>query len=276
MEDNDKLVAVVVPLSDRDKFLPEEEVSLRHLTHYLGGYDKYLIAPESVDISYPGCLVRKFDDRYFGSLNRHIRLLFKPEFYRSFSEYKYILIYHLDALVLSDSLRYWCDKGYDYIGAPVVFRDKYSRGEGVEPGRDMLLNGGFSLRKVETFIRILEEFRRYFQIPSYVDPNDEARNAYLTGIKRIVLRQLGGRRVRNFSDLIWDYFSQFLNDDAFWTLSARDFDASYDLAPLDDALAFAFETDPSYCHQLNGGKVPFGVHAWSKYEPNFWQPYLLC
>jgi len=276
MEYNDKLVAVVVPLSDRDKFLPEEEVSLRHLTHYLGGYDKYLIAPESVDISYPGCMVRKFDDRYFGSLNRHIRLLFKPEFYRSFSEYKYILIYHLDALVLSDSLRYWCDKGYDYIGAPVIFRDKYVQGKVGKPGRGLLLNGGFSLRKVETFVRVLENFRKYYCIPSYVDPKDEARNALLTGLKRVVIRGLGRPKIRNVSDAVWEYFSQFIGDDEFWTSSAKDFDPSYNLAPLEDALAFAFETDPSFCFQLNGGCLPFGVHAWTRYERTFWEPYLLC
>ena len=47
-------VAIVVPLSTRPALLPEEEVSLRHLRHFLGAYDKYLIAPAGAAIQRDG------------------------------------------------------------------------------------------------------------------------------------------------------------------------------------------------------------------------------
>ena len=38
-------MAIAVPLSLRETLLPEEEISLRHLSHYLGDYDAFFIAP---------------------------------------------------------------------------------------------------------------------------------------------------------------------------------------------------------------------------------------
>src|SRR5690606_7208876 len=40
-----KLVAVVVPASDRAELTADEEISLRHLLHFLGDYDRYLVLP---------------------------------------------------------------------------------------------------------------------------------------------------------------------------------------------------------------------------------------
>lgn len=40
-----KLVAIVVPLSKRPTLTPDEQISLRHATHYFSRYDKYLVAP---------------------------------------------------------------------------------------------------------------------------------------------------------------------------------------------------------------------------------------
>ena len=40
-----KLVAIVVPLSKRPTLTPDEQISLRHVTHYFSRYDKYLVAP---------------------------------------------------------------------------------------------------------------------------------------------------------------------------------------------------------------------------------------
>ena len=36
------------------------------------------------------------------------------------------------------------------------------------------------------------------------------------------------------------------------------------------ALAFAFEMDPEMSFKLNNNKIPFGCHAWEKYNPEFW------
>lgn len=42
------------------------------------------------------------------------------EFYLRFRQWEYLLIYQLDAYVFQDELMDWCNKGYDYIGAPFL------------------------------------------------------------------------------------------------------------------------------------------------------------
>jgi hypothetical protein len=32
---------------------------------------------------------------------------------------------------------------------------------------------------------------------------------------------------------------------------------------------------PRLCFELNGRKLPFGCHAWQRYDRGFWEPYLL-
>ena len=110
-----KRVAVVVPLSNRPEFTFDELISLRHLTHYLGPYDKYMIAPKNSTIVYPGLTVLRFPSKFFGSVLAHCRMMLSPAFYESFRDYKYILCYHLDSLVFSDQLARWCDTDLDYF-----------------------------------------------------------------------------------------------------------------------------------------------------------------
>jgi hypothetical protein len=45
-----KLVAVVTPVY-RLPLTSQEEISHKHLRHYLGKFDKYLVAPKSLSVS---------------------------------------------------------------------------------------------------------------------------------------------------------------------------------------------------------------------------------
>ena len=40
------------------------------------------------------------------------------------------------------------------------------------------------------------------------------------------------------------------------------------------ALAFAFEMNPEQSFELNKRQLPFGCHAWEKYNPEFWKMYI--
>ena len=147
-----KLVAVVVPLSDRDYLTDTEQISLKHLNHYLGHYDKYIIIPEGLDFSLPGFNTIRFGNEYFGSTKAHIKLLFSSEYYQAFSDYKFILSYHLDVLVFSDQLKEWCDMGYDFIGPPwIKHKDAPYYGNSDYEGK--VGNGGFSIKKVSSFFK---------------------------------------------------------------------------------------------------------------------------
>ncbi|MBR4981576.1 MAG: hypothetical protein IKY94_03335 [Lachnospiraceae bacterium] len=46
------------------------------------------------------------------------------------------------------------------------------------------------------------------------------------------------------------------------------------IAPIDIALQFSFETRVRECFKRNENKLPFGCHAWEKYDLEFWKPYI--
>src|SRR2546428_8872531 len=152
-------VAVVVPMSNRKHLTPEEELSFRHLVHFLGQYDKYLVIPESLDIHYPGFTLQRFSDKFFGSHEANTRLMLSRKFYNAFREYKYILVYQLDCLVFSDQLMEWCTLDLDYIGAPWIQCPDLPWVKMSHVG-----NGGFSLRQVESFLCVLDS-KEYWHDP---------------------------------------------------------------------------------------------------------------
>jgi hypothetical protein len=102
LEKNKRLVAIVVPMSNRVKLTPEEEISKRQLIHHLNHYDKFMLVPESFEVEFPGFKNIHLNQKYFGSLEAHNRLLLSEIYYEIFSKYEFILVYHLDSLVFSD------------------------------------------------------------------------------------------------------------------------------------------------------------------------------
>ena len=151
-------VAIVVPLSSRPELLPDEEISLRHLCHFLGKYDKFLVVPAGSPIQREGFTTIHLPRQFFGSLAAHSKLGYWPNYYSSFSDYEYILIYHPDALVFSDDLLQWCDAGWDYIGAPWL--PCHDSEWVTEPA---VGNGGFALMKVDSCLEALHT--RYREDP---------------------------------------------------------------------------------------------------------------
>ncbi len=59
-------------------------------------------------------------------------------------------------------------------------------------------------------------------------------------------------------------------EDIFWEKYARKFDPTFKVATLNDALLFAFEADPAGSYDKTGKKLPFGCHAWARYDRGFW------
>jgi hypothetical protein len=42
----------------------------------------------------------------------------------------------------------------------------------------------------------------------------------------------------------------------------------------EEALLFSFEVKPELMFELNNNHLPFGCHAWVKYNQEFWQPFI--
>ena len=91
-------------------------------------------------------------------------------------------------------------------------------------------NGGFSLRKVKTHLKIAKRM-----------------------------------------SLFLSFFPK--NEDFFWAYIVPKF-FKFRRPPVKEALAFAFELSPSEAFEMNERKLPFAVHAWEKYEPEFWENYI--
>ena len=77
------------------------------------------------------------------------------------------------------------------------------------------------------------------------------------------IRLLDGNRedLKDYSD----------NEDKFFSFHNSAF---FRVAPVSVALTFAFERQVRQSFELNGRKLPFGCHAWERYDYDFWQPYI--
>lgn len=265
-------VAVVVPWYNKTEITPDEEVSFRHLFHFLGRYDKYLIIPQSLDFEYPGLAIKRFNDKFFGSALANTRLMLSPGFYKAFSNYKYVLIYQTDALVFSDQLQQWCETDLDYVGAPWV---KCSDSPNV--GAERVGNGGFSLRKVESFLRVLRSDRYWIDPEDYWAEfcrNNPRHLQYLNLPRKFLKRLLLFNNVRRELAQWHLKVDGRGNEDYFWSDEATRYYPDFKVAPFEAGLRFAFEAAPRLCYELNHHQLPFGCHAWPRYDRAFWEPYL--
>ena len=118
-----------------------------------------------------------FDDAFFTDIHAYNTLMLSPEFYERFTAYRYILIAQLDTYIFRDELQAWCARGYDYVGAPWIVRDiyrhplmrlcsaikkRYCEATGKPNSQvtgNKVGNGGLSLRKVESHLRVTRQLR---------------------------------------------------------------------------------------------------------------------
>jgi hypothetical protein len=261
-------VVVAVPVY-RQRPTPEEILSLRHLRRYLDAHPIRLFAPEGLDVSAYSFPVIRFPRSYFISADAYSGLLLSPDFYRIFERYDYLLIYQLDCLVFSSGLDAWCERGFDYLGAPWLRRvDK------PEEGFSRVGNGGLSLRRVASHLEVLTTDRR----PRFNHYLQAARNPRLPDLQP--LSRLS-RRIKELQVLRqarrgsrWYTRHYSLNEDRFWSDRARLFVPSFRVASPSEALPFSFEQAPEFCFELNGNQLPFGCHGWARYGREFWRPHL--
>ena len=256
-----KEVAVCIP-THKSELSADEQISVRHLEHYLGDYDKFLVIPDNLDVSVPGCRPIRFDPAYFTSVQAYSRLCLSEEFYRAFEGYRYILCYQLDCLVFSDRLSEWCAKGYDYMGAPWFKRPALGW---TYEGPELAGNGGLSLRHVADSLEAIRRSNQ-FGITDILAAVTRVRRSpqLLSDLKRALKLKRDSAASFRYAEDIW------------WAMQASNYLPSFRIAPVEVAVGFSFETDPRYCFERNGRRLPFGCHAWARYDKEFWNPYLLA
>lgn len=250
----EKLFAIVVPVYK--KILdPIEELSLKRMCELLSGknYDIYLICPKTLDLSNYYNIIdnnmqvkeSRLDDDNFKDIHAYSQLCLKYDFYSLFKEYSYIYIYQLDVYLREDHLEEFCKLGYDYIGSPVVSTDcgwstlKKDDDGNVISYAPVIGNGGFSLRKVSTFMDITDpegEFRKYYEITDDILKDIQFEDLYFCEC------------VKNF------YYTN--------------------IAPLDVGKEFCWDMSADVLYnQFGYDKFPMAIHAWDK-NIRFWQKYI--
>ncbi len=199
--------------------------------------------------------VETFEDRFFQSVLGYNDLLLSETFFKRFAGSDYVLICQQDAIVLSADLETWLDTGFAFVGAPMF--EGYS--EPVRPLRYLeTLNGGLSLRHVPATLSV-------FANAIFLPRTRLVRVAEKLGLIRagnMILSLLGHRRllVRRAG----------LHEDVFWTRDVPRTMPEFTVPLPEIALRFAFETCPAELYDRNGGQLPFGCHAFEKYDPAFW------
>lgn len=241
-----------------------ERVSVERTVRTLHGRDLFLVGPrhlaawmqEQCRRHAPALQCKVYDDRYFAGIAGYNALMRSRVFYQSFAGFSHVLIAQTDALVMSDQLDDWCTQDISYVGAPWF-------AGGSEPVRPLQFvgvgNGGFSLRRVGDFLRVLSTPRR---VPNFV----KSRSGGRTAVAR------AWRRFKH--EWCYAYSTGPLvptsNEDVFWGILVPAAYPFFRVPPPEQALAFAFEVAPRELYALNGYRLPFGCHAWERCDRAFW------
>lgn len=257
------MVDIVIPIY-KSKPDSDDIIALNQVFDVLKERDFTFIYPEKLNVSYYEINYNQskfiaFEDFYFADIFGYNQLMLSKKLYDSFYK-KYILIYQTDAFVFKNELDFWIEKNYDYIGAPwlrshekipfiKLFLEKLSANfkilinfkgnRKIQKDKSLTYNevgnGGFSLRKREKFIEILDK------IP-------EVASIYL----------------KNYGD--------FYNEDIFCSIEPKRNNIPFSKPNFKEACLFSIENKQEKALKYNGGKLPFGCHRWNK-ERDFWRKY---
>lgn len=251
---NKNLVTVVIPIY-KTNLVETEIMSFKQCLKVLGNYKIVFVQPENLDTSSltnsNGIGVERFSENYFKTVFGYNSLLLSKDFYQRFLDSKYILIYQLDAFVFRDELQFWCDKNYDYIGAPwiaspnTILKKTISIFDSKKKKERSKIffkvgNGGFSLRNTEKCFQISSELSEEIALNLQRDKDDF-----------------------------------YIMEDVFWSITVPTYYSDFKIPDYKEALNFAMDRKPHLALKLNNNKLPFGCHGFEKPKvKDFWEEIL--
>lgn len=248
-----KLVTIVIPIHLEEPS-ELEKVSLTQTLRVLGRFPITFMAKNGLDTSWyeefcKGKATIYFERFTWNGAYEFSKLMVSHVFYSAFRKYEYILICHLDAFAFRDEVEKWCHMEYDYIGSVIYNPTWYGSSRLVKrwlgfTSPEYYSNGGFSLKKVESFYQITYSYRRYIR--------------YYLWLRTI--------RKQSFFDDIF-IAQRFPNL------------GNFRMPPLSDAAKFGAayefwdERDLPFTTK-DPATLPFGIHGWIQYHPEYWKPYI--
>ena len=229
-------LAVIIPVYT-PKPDANEQLALAHNLSVLKNRSVVFVYPKGLDLEFyqklaPQAVFEAFDDSYFKSVMAYNDLMLSTSFYQRFISFEYILILQMDAWVFEDRLDYWMKKDFDYIGAPDAFYKTEPSSWHNRLLGSHLMNGGLSLRKTASMVKALSYYDKWYR--------------------------------KTYEGLEDSFFSGHYS--RFWPIRFI-----LKLPDYKTALSFAFEKSPKEEYRRNQDKLPFGCHAYLKFDPDFWK-----
>ncbi|MCC9168232.1 DUF5672 family protein [Pontibacter harenae] len=265
---------VVIPLHSSTPS-KEELLSFKQCYKILAKHDIIIVHPAGLDLS----AYKKIQDKlktlpidpiWQSSLENYNRLKCSSFFYNLFSEYNYLLTYELDAFVFKDELDFWCEKGYSYIGAPwfVGYANPITPYKFKGVG-----NSGFSLRNIQICSVILSRIELIKKIVIFYNSVKlDAVFPFATFLRLSPLKYFFKIiKTHNVPNLI---SKKYVHEDLFWADWISGTFSDFKVATYEEAMRFSFEVNPEFLYLENNKELPFGCHAWLKYNPLFWKKFI--
>lgn len=259
---------VVVPVHKREPSAMER-VSLVRCGEILGSYDILMLAPVDLDLGAYRALMPisgeiRVASEWMESVEAYNRLMLSPVVIEHLDGYSHMLLHEPDALVLRDELAAWCETPYDYIGA-VWFEGMAQATYGAAVLG--VGNSGFSLHRVEAALAIRRSYKRWYRVKDGLSDVASALRGRRAAWKRLRKCSGSGGTLRG----AWKGYEWHC--DLFWSLVVPSIE-SLRIAPVAEALKFSWEVLPRQCMEMTGGHLPFGIHAWAKYDLEWLAPHL--
>ncbi len=270
-----KRVVIVIPIIAHT-VKGDELQSLRQCLKVLGKRDICYLCSHELDTTFyeqacteAGVKFRKrtFGSEWFKGVEGYNRLCFSSMLYEAFAEYSYMLIYQLDAYVFEDRLDEWCGRGYDYVGGPWLchWSSEVENIHHWETG-----NGGFSLRNVNTFLRVLTSPLLLRKPLKGIGRLAKENRKRLEG-NPLLWVWLAMRALTGYHNTLHYYIRQNGQEDK--AFAQCQYNGLMRIPKAKEALGFSFDMRPATCYKLNGNHLPMGCHMWYKYDnETFWYP----
>ena len=270
-------VIIAVPLY-KAKPTAEEVDTLLHTFKVLHKYPFSFFCPDGFDFSFYEQLlnhtsvsysIKYWPSKCFRSTSAYSRLLLRVDFYYYYKKYEYILICQPDVWVFQDRLMMWCNRGFDYIGAPFLLDDNDTfyttkTPEDYPSANFYVGNGGCSLRRTSKMIKILTQARR-----SMVHMRS------FSSLKALYKEH----PIKNLPSILWRFFHPTnilcihlrrpTNEDYVLCFPIRQHFPFSSPSP-EEAAQFAIETYPQWW-LTKMQELPFAWHAYLKYDKKLFE-----
>lgn len=260
-----KYCVVVIPIHTASP-CKMELISFQQCFKVLGNHDIKILAPKGLDLEQYKTVVPDFqvifiDPVWQSSVEKYNKLKLSQFFYKLFDAYQFMLTYELDAFVFKDELLFWCEKGYDYIGAP------WFVGYGSPTSNEFLGvgNSGFSLRNIPAMQNALKTICLQEGMYRPFKTGKKIFVKWFIALNSFLIKFGENHTIQRADNINEDWFITHIIDKEI---------NEFTIAPVKEAICFSFEVKPRYLYELNNNSLPMGCHAWWRYDLDFWEPFV--